>query len=85
MGDDFDTEGHLSRPVLENFTVNVCRMVPKTESFTVNVQECKTETRTRQVPVTTYKTVAEVVTEKVAVKVWVPAPVECCAPVSCCP
>ena len=47
---------------------------PKTETYTVRVPDYREEVRVRRVPVTTYRTVNEVVTERVPVTVRVDVP-----------
>jgi hypothetical protein len=54
--------------------VPICELRPQNRTYTVRVQECRPETRTHRVPVTTFKTVSQVVTERVPYTRCIPVP-----------
>ena len=71
----FTVQVAVPKQVTEEFKVQVCSMAEKVEKFKVQVVEYKTEAKTRTVPVTTWKCVAQQVTENVPVCVAVQVPV----------
>jgi len=66
----------VPREEIETYKVQVCRMRPENRVYKVKVPETRQEVHVRKVPVTTYRTVTELVTEKVPSTTCVLVPYE---------